>query len=1361
MSAVIGALRVDLGMNSTAFLRGVNEAQRRLAGMQRRFAKVGAQLTGIGRAMSIGVTAPVVAFGALALKAGGDFEAAMNRVGAITGATGGDLTRLSDAAKQMGRETQFSASQAADALGFLGMAGFNAGQAVEALPGTLQLAAAAQMDLAQSADIVSNVLSGYGMQVGELARVNDVLVKTFTSSNTDLVQLGEAMKYAGPIASAAGVSFEEAAAAIGMMGNAGIQASMAGTSLRGAIGRILAPTGAASARMRELGLNFTDAAGKILPLDQILDQLAPHADNAGLFMDLFGQRAGPAMAALVSQGADALRDLRGELVNAGGTAERIAAAQMEGFNGAMKRLASAFEAVRIAIAESGLLEAATKFADGLARVLSRISEANPQLLRLGTIVAGVVAVIGPLALIAGAVATGIAAIAPVAITVAAGLGQLAIVGAAVAAAWGPITAAAGFLRENLWLLTPVVGVLTRSLVASLVPALLAASRGLVGMAAAAGARLVAGLRLASASLWGFKAALVSTGIGAIVVGLGLAAEGFMRLSRAAGGAGNAFIVMKAIAREAVGRIGDLWQGMKAQSGAAWEGIKAGALGALANLFSGVASIVNKIIGAFVGAQAAIATAWAQLPRALASVVASAANAVIEGVEKAINKSVELINRFVSSLPAKAREFLGWSAIGSVAIDRVSVTATDAVGAVQTAFQSAFNRDYVGPLTDGVQGLADGARDTAAALEEAGRAHMEAATAPLQSVAALREAQRMLAREGREGAGDLADATAEAEAQAEALEAALADAGDAGEDLGGGASRGARQLASDLKGAAAAAKEAGDAAINAGKSFVSDLVTTDPASAAGNLWDSLKSTAGQALSSAVFNPGGIVAGFAGAAQQVSAGLSGLAAGGGLAALGTAIGGALPFIGAGIAIFNLIKGFAKTEQIGSGLKLSIEGGALDGQAYDEFKRTTFWGLFSREYDEDRDLPTQLARSLKRQATAVKKSVTEVYDRLGIEVPESLLNRVRMTMRRIETEGLSKDEIAGQVSKFFDQYAGALSNAVAKMGAQAAEALLGAQTALDPIGKMFDLFANTSRRAGQADLAKFGRAAKNLAGRFGGIEGLAQATGAYFDGFFTDQEKVDYMRRQVGATFKELGRAVPKTDEEFRRLVQTQNLLTQSGRRTFSALLEIAPVFDTLTDALEEQANRVSDVLAILKPLGQSIRASLAEELAAAAGGLTELGTKVGAFFEAFFSPAEKLAYLRSRVASVFEELGLAVPKTDKEFRALVLAQDLVTKAGRETYAALLEIAPVFDEVTDQLIGAAGALRNAYAFDVSGYATAWEAKLADEMQNAGRYSGELITSQNNELAKQTALLEQIRLSVGRSANAAEDSNFVGQWG
>lgn len=428
MAIVIGDLRAILGLDSSSFQQGMQRAQASLK-------KTGEDMQRIGRSLSLKVTAPLAAFGGLSLKTAGEFQTAMNRVAAVSGATGDQLDAMQKQARQLGATTQFSASEAADAMGFLAMAGFRTNEIIGAMPDTLRLASAAQMDMASAADIVSNILAGYSMKVEDLGHANDVLVKSFTSSNTDLRQLGEAMKYAGPVASAAGVSFEEAAAALGMMGNAGIQGSMAGTSLRGAISRILSPTKVMAARMEEAGLAFTDAEGRLLPLADIVRQLEPFADDAGLMMELFGQRSGPAMAALVSQGADALRDMTGELQNSAGAADRVSKIQMEGLNGALKELRSVFEELQLKIAESGLLDWAESFVKWLTQLIQKVSQASPEMLRWGTVIAGVAATLGPLLIglgflltALGPLAAGFAALAgPVGIAVAAIAGAAALI----------------------------------------------------------------------------------------------------------------------------------------------------------------------------------------------------------------------------------------------------------------------------------------------------------------------------------------------------------------------------------------------------------------------------------------------------------------------------------------------------------------------------------------------------------------------------------------------------------------------------------------------------------------------------------------------------------------------------------------------------------------------------------------------------------------------------------------------------------------------------------------------------------------------------------------------------------------------
>ncbi|WP_435244959.1 phage tail tape measure protein [Streptomyces tendae] len=330
--------------------------------------RLGQQGAGVGAAIATGLKVGTVAAGALgwaALSASGDFEKSMNQVRAVSGATGKDFQDLRNQAKELGATTKFTASEAADGMGFLAMAGFKAHDILNAMPGVLSLASAGNMDLARSADIASNILTGYGFKTSETTRVVDVMAKTFTSTNTNLEQLGEAFKYAGPVAHTAGVKFEETSAAIGLMGNAGIQASMAGTALRGAITRLLSPTAKVAKTLKKLGVEATDSHGQLLPLNDIIRQLEKSGATTGDMMTIFGQRAGPALLALVDQGSGALVKLTKELENSGGTADKISKIQMEGLKGQLVSLKSAWEGLMIEIGDLGVLDLATDAVKGL------------------------------------------------------------------------------------------------------------------------------------------------------------------------------------------------------------------------------------------------------------------------------------------------------------------------------------------------------------------------------------------------------------------------------------------------------------------------------------------------------------------------------------------------------------------------------------------------------------------------------------------------------------------------------------------------------------------------------------------------------------------------------------------------------------------------------------------------------------------------------------------------------------------------------------------------------------------------------------------------------------------------------------
>ncbi|WES30742.1 phage tail tape measure protein [Varunaivibrio sulfuroxidans] len=363
----------------------------------------------VGKSMSLKMTAPIVGLGALTIRSAAQFEQSMNRVGVLTNATGGDFNRLRAQARNLGKTTQYSATQAAEGMGFLAMAGFKTEKIIAALPGTLQLAASAQMDLGQAADTVTNIMSGYGFKAESIGRINDVLVKTFTSSNTDLQQLGVALKYSGSVAKGAGIKFEEAAAALGLMGSAGYQGSMAGTALRGALSRLLNPSREAQKVLSRLGIKKSDiktSEGGIVSLSKVIQELNSHGAGIAEMMTIFGDRAGPAFQALAKEGAPALDNLTKSLETSGGIAKKVSEAQMKGATGELRRLTSAFEGLQLTLADAGLLRWFTDMVKGLTRWISALSKSSPMMFRFVSVLALILAVVGPLLMVIGQLGMG-------------------------------------------------------------------------------------------------------------------------------------------------------------------------------------------------------------------------------------------------------------------------------------------------------------------------------------------------------------------------------------------------------------------------------------------------------------------------------------------------------------------------------------------------------------------------------------------------------------------------------------------------------------------------------------------------------------------------------------------------------------------------------------------------------------------------------------------------------------------------------------------------------------------------------------------------------------------------------------------
>jgi len=283
----------------------------------------------------------IKAFGG-AVKSAAEFEAAMSRVEAATGASGKELEALKKAASDAGANTQFTASQAANALENLAKAGLSSTQSVQALNPVLNLAAAADVELATAAEYVTKAVMGMGLSFDDAGRVADVLAKGANATNSSVTSLSEALSYAAPIAQTVGLTLEETTAIMGKLADAGIDASRSGTSLANILAQFSDPSSAFKKELAALGITTND-------FNEALRQLEASGDKGKAAILAVGLNAGPALQSLLNQGMGSVDALADKLRNAEGSAAAAAKVMQDNLQGSMKGLGSAWEAVQNAL----------------------------------------------------------------------------------------------------------------------------------------------------------------------------------------------------------------------------------------------------------------------------------------------------------------------------------------------------------------------------------------------------------------------------------------------------------------------------------------------------------------------------------------------------------------------------------------------------------------------------------------------------------------------------------------------------------------------------------------------------------------------------------------------------------------------------------------------------------------------------------------------------------------------------------------------------------------------------------------------------------------------------------------------------
>lgn len=371
--------------------------------------------TDTGKNMTKYLTLPLTGAGAAIMTVGDEFEAQMSRVQAIAGATGEELEQLTDLAIDLGAETSFSASQVAEAMENLASAGFTTAEIMEAIPGLLDLAASSGADLATASDIAASSIRGFGLEASDAGHVADVLAEAAARTNAQVEDMGDAMKYVAPVASAMGQSLEETAAAIGIMSDAGIKGSQAGTSLRGALSRLAKPTEEMEKKMQALGLSFYDAEGNMVPLNEIVEQLQSSFEGLtqeqqnNALVTLFGQESLSGMLALIQRGPDELRALTEGFENADGAAKEMADVMLDNTSGAIEELTGSIETLAIKF-QQVMAPVITDIVKGLTDFVNTLSSADENVLKVVAAIAGIAAVLGPVLIIVGQIINAITAV---------------------------------------------------------------------------------------------------------------------------------------------------------------------------------------------------------------------------------------------------------------------------------------------------------------------------------------------------------------------------------------------------------------------------------------------------------------------------------------------------------------------------------------------------------------------------------------------------------------------------------------------------------------------------------------------------------------------------------------------------------------------------------------------------------------------------------------------------------------------------------------------------------------------------------------------------------------------------------------
>ncbi|QHZ52303.1 phage tail tape measure protein [Paenibacillus larvae] len=405
-----GEIRAQMLLDIKDFSQKMERARKEMKDTKEKSKKTKESIEKMGKGATVAGAAMVGGFVAV-VKQAADFEQQMSKVKAISGATGDDFQRLNETARHLGATTKFTATQAGEGMEYLALAGWKTNDIISAMPGMLNLAAAGALDLGRAADIVSDTMQAFGLDASTATHAADVFAYAQANANTNVEQMGEAMKYLSPIAHALGWSLEESSAATMSLANSGLKGSIAGQAFASSLARLAKPTKRMAGLMKKTGMEFFDAQGKMKSMPELVAEIEKgtkgmtEQQRSAALSVLFGAEAYKHWAILLDTGSGKLKDMTKNLQNCDGTAEQMSKTMIDNLYGSIEIFKSGVSEVAIKLGNHFIpsirkgVDALTKFVEGLGKIDPNKVEIFVKV--AGTAV-GILAVAGAVTKLAGA-----------------------------------------------------------------------------------------------------------------------------------------------------------------------------------------------------------------------------------------------------------------------------------------------------------------------------------------------------------------------------------------------------------------------------------------------------------------------------------------------------------------------------------------------------------------------------------------------------------------------------------------------------------------------------------------------------------------------------------------------------------------------------------------------------------------------------------------------------------------------------------------------------------------------------------------------------------------------------------------------